>query len=142
VTPEEARTRFSSARVARLATVSPEGQPHLVPVVFVLAAEVIYTAVDHKPKRSARLRRLVNVEANPAVALLADHYDDADWGRMWWARADGTGRVLPPGTGEEAHAIELLAGKYRQYEGRPPAGPVLAVKVVAWAGWTGQTGSA
>src|SRR5436305_5995132 len=99
VTPEEARERFRAARVARLATADAAGRPHLVPIVFAVDGDRVYSAVDAKPKRSTQLRRLANVRENPAVALLADHYED-DWEALWWARADGRGRVLDFGAEE------------------------------------------
>lgn len=95
MTPDELRDRFASGRVARLATVDAEGRPHLVPVVFAVVADTIYSAVDAKPKRSTALRRLANVRANPRVAVLVDHYAE-DWRQLWWVRADGVGRVLDP----------------------------------------------
>ncbi|MGZ4272517.1 MAG: TIGR03668 family PPOX class F420-dependent oxidoreductase, partial [Solirubrobacteraceae bacterium] len=93
MTAEEARERFAAARVARLATADAGGRPHLVPVVFAVEGDRIYTVVDAKPKRTTSLRRLANVLENPQVALLVDHYDDSDWDALWWARADGRGRV-------------------------------------------------
>jgi PPOX class probable F420-dependent enzyme len=119
--------------VARLATTGPDGQPHLVPVTFAVDGDLLYTAVDAKPKTSANLRRLRNIRAAPGVALLADHYDD-DWERLWWARADGTGAIIddPPGT---AAAGRLLAARYPQYRENPPAGPVIRVTVTRWSGW-------
>lgn len=54
------REQVRKARVARLATVDPDGRPHLVPIVFVLEGETLYAAVDAKPKRSPRLRRVEN----------------------------------------------------------------------------------
>jgi PPOX class probable F420-dependent enzyme len=134
VTAAEARRRFAAARVARLATVDEYGRPHLVPVVFAVDRETIYSAVDHKPKKTTRLRRLENVTANPAVAMLADHYDE-DWEALWWVRADGTGRVLDPGDAEAVRAVALLRGRYDQYAEHPPAGQVLAVDVAHWTGW-------
>ena len=82
--PTEARSRFAAARVARLATAGADGRPHLVPVVFALDGDTLYTAVDDvKPKASTtRLRRLRNITENAAVAMLADHYDD-DWTALW-----------------------------------------------------------
>lgn len=133
----EARARFAAARVARLATADAAGHPHLVPVVFVVADETIYSVVDAKPKRSTALRRLANVVANPAVAVLVDHYDDEDWSQLWWVRADGTGRVLAPDPAEAAHAVALLAERYPQHRESPPTGPVLAVDVMRWSGWAG-----
>jgi PPOX class probable F420-dependent enzyme len=79
VTSDEARRRFAAARVARLATADTAGQPHLVPFVFAVDGDTVYSAVDHKPKRTTALRRLANIAQNPAVALLVDHYDDGDW---------------------------------------------------------------
>jgi PPOX class probable F420-dependent enzyme len=132
MTPEQARERFASARVARLATADAKGVPHIVPLVFALDGETIYSAVDAKPKRTTDLKRLRNVAANPRVALLADHYAE-DWDVIWWARADGTGRVLE----SSPAAVALLRERYAQYRDAPPEGPVLAVDVERWSGWHG-----
>jgi PPOX class probable F420-dependent enzyme len=137
VDPALARERFAGARVARLATADSAGRPHLVPIVFAVAGDVVYSAVDAKPKRSAALRRLANVKANPAVSLLVDHYDE-DWTTLWWVRADGRGRVLDPTDAEARRAVELLAGRYPQHRLQPPQGPVLAVDVERWSGWSFQ----
>jgi PPOX class probable F420-dependent enzyme len=136
----EARTRFAAARVARLATAGADGRPHLVPVVFALDGETLYTAVDDvKPKATTRLKRLANIAANPNVALLADHYED-EWTALWWARADGTARLLEPGDDEAARARALLAERYPQYADSPPPGVVIAVDVTRWSGWAGPGG--
>ncbi len=140
MTEDEARRRFAGARVARLATADGAGLPHLVPMVFAVDHNTVYSAVDHKPKRTTALRRLANVAVNPAVSLLADHYDDADWDRLWWVRADGAGRLVAAGSDEAGRAVALLCGRYPQYVDRPPSGPVLAVDVHRWSGWTGWTG--
>jgi PPOX class probable F420-dependent enzyme len=132
----EARRRFAAARVARLATADAAGVPHLVPMVFVLVADTVYSAVDAKPKRTTALRRLANVRANPRVAVLADHYED-DWTALWWVRADGTGRILDGGD-EFARALDALAGRYAPYRDHRPPGPVLAVDVDAWTGWAAR----
>jgi PPOX class probable F420-dependent enzyme len=138
VTAAEARERFAAARVARLATADAAGRPHVVPVVFAVSGDVIYSVVDAKPKRTTALRRLRNVAENPAVALLADHYDDSDWDALWWVRADGVARVLDPaGDGssertEAARAVQLLRERYPQQRA---AGMVLAVDVERWSGW-------
>jgi PPOX class probable F420-dependent enzyme len=137
VSPEEARRRFASSRVARLATSDRLGTPHLVPIVFALDGETLYNAVDHKPKRTPALKRLANIGVNPAVSVLADHYDDDDWSSLWWARADGQAVILSPGSSEESLAIDLLQVRYPAYQGRRPPGPVLAVQVERWSGWAG-----
>jgi PPOX class probable F420-dependent enzyme len=138
MTAAEARRRFAAARVARLATADASCHPHLVPIVFAVAADTIYSAVDAKPKRTTALRRLANVTANPPVAVLADHYDDADWDALWWVRADGTGRVLDAADEEARRAVGLLAERYPQHREQPPAGPVLAVDVQRWSGWSAR----
>jgi PPOX class probable F420-dependent enzyme len=132
VTPQEARERFAAARVARMATADGAGRPHLVPIVFALDGETVYSVVDAKPKRTGSLRRLDNIRANPAVALLVDHYAE-DWAALWWVRADGRGRILDPAqAGEASRAVALLAARYPQ---QIATGPVLAVEVQRWSGW-------
>ncbi|HEY2478309.1 MAG TPA: TIGR03668 family PPOX class F420-dependent oxidoreductase [Solirubrobacterales bacterium] len=137
MTPAEARARFAAARVARLATADGAGRPHLVPTAFAVADDTIYSAVDAKPKRSRALRRLANVRANPVVSLLVDHWDEEDWGRLWWVRADGRGRVLDPGDPEARRAVELL---HERYPRQRAEGEVLAVEVERWSGWAATEG--
>ena len=135
MTGEEARERFASATLGHLATADEHGRPHLVPFVFVLRGETIYSAVDAKPKRTTSLRRLANVAANPHVAALVDHYSE-DWDSLWWARAEGLGRVLDAAHEEARDALELLSARYHQYRRQPPGGPVLAIDVERWSGWS------
>ena len=137
MTTEEARERFSAAKVARLATADATGRPHLVPIVFAVEDDCVYSMVDDKPKRTAALRRLRNVRENPAVAVLVDHYDDANWDALWWVRAEGRGRVLEPEEPEARRAVGLLAQRYPQQR---PAGAVLAVDVARWRGWSAKAG--
>jgi PPOX class probable F420-dependent enzyme len=120
--------------VARLATTDPDGRPHLVPIVFVLDGDTLYSAVDRKPKRSTTLRRIENARARPEVTILVDHYDDDDWTRLWWIRLRGSARILDAGE-ERAHALQLLREKYPQYRSEPPDGPVLAVDVTEVREW-------
>jgi PPOX class probable F420-dependent enzyme len=130
---DDSRQRFGGAQVARLATMSAEGQPHIVPITFAVDRDVIYTAVDSKPKSTPRLRRLSNIRANPRVAVLADHYDE-DWSALWWVRADGMAAILDSWA-EMAAPAGLLAGRYAQYRDNPPGGPVIAIRVARWTGW-------
>jgi PPOX class probable F420-dependent enzyme len=125
--------RLTAARVARLATIDPDGRPHLVPIVFALDGDTLYSAVDRKPKRSTTLRRIENARARPDVTILVDHYED-DWSRLWWIRLRGRARVLDDGE-ERERALALLAEKYPQYRTEPPGGPVLSVDVTEVHEW-------
>lgn len=136
---DELRQRVGAARAARLATVDPDGRPHLVPVCFVLLGDVVYHAVDEKPKRHRRLRRLENIQATGRACLLIDEYDE-DWSKLWWVRLDGHGRLVDD-PAEEAAARAALAAKYPQYVERPPGGPVVAVAVTRWSAWSAAQGS-
>ena len=128
------RERFGSAEVARLATVRPDGAPHLVPVVFALSGDTVWLAVDAKPKRTTQLQRLANLRREPRCALLADHYE-ADWRRLWWVRADGTGAVVDqPDAGDPG--LAALVERYPQYRVDPPTGPLVVVRVKRWSGWS------
>lgn len=138
--PDEVRARFAASPVARLATVGADGLPHLVPLCFALLGDRIVTAIDHKPKRTSRLRRLANIAANPAVCLLVDAYDAADWTALWWARADGTAHVVEAGDPAAAEAINALVGRYPQYRATRPEGPVIDIVVGRWSGWSAAAG--
>jgi PPOX class probable F420-dependent enzyme len=135
--PEQARRRFTSARHAYLATANVGGEPHLVPVTYAVMPDsnTIVIAIDHKPKSTYNLRRLRNIEVNPRVSVLVDHYDDEDWTRLWWARADGTARVLADGADRE-RALDELVAKYPVYQRQRPEGPVIWIEIGTWRGWT------
>ena len=138
---DEAWNSVLSARVGRLATVTPEGRPHVVPFVFALVqrgtGRVAYWAVDRKPKRSTYLKRLRNIEANPAVAFVVDGYDE-DWERLWWVRCAGTARVVTD-EAERRDALTALAEKYPQYREDPPGGPVVAIDIDTIDRWEGTS---
>jgi len=130
----DARARFGGVPVARLGTADAQGRPHVVVVTFAVEGDTIYTAVDQKPKSGTNLRRLRNVAENPQVTMLADHYSD-EWDTLWWARADGRAVILADQR-QMAEPLRLLAGRYWQYRLAPPTGPVIAVTVERWSGWT------
>jgi PPOX class probable F420-dependent enzyme len=129
----DAAAMFAESPVAMLATVGPDGAPHVVPVVFAVHNDVVYTAVDAKRKSTRRLRRLVNIENNPRVSLLVDHYED-DWARLWWVRADGDAAIHYSGE-EMATGYFLLRRKYVQYQRIALDGPVVTVDVKKWSSW-------
>ena len=128
------RRRFETSFVARLATIGIDGRPHVVPITFGLEDQTLYFAVDFKPKRTTRLKRLANIASNPAVSVLIDHYE-SNWARLWWVRLDGSARIVTE-PGEVERALNLLAGRYEQYRRTRPAGPVVAITIERMTGWS------
>jgi PPOX class probable F420-dependent enzyme len=144
---DEARRRFEAARVGRLATVTPDRMPHLVPVVFALVDDFLYTAVDDKPKTTVALQQLANIDATGRASLLVDEYTE-DWSTLWWTGVDGSAQVLTADSSERGRtarrrgrpgqvgvALEALTRKYPQYVSQPPIGPVIALRVTRWQWW-------
>jgi PPOX class probable F420-dependent enzyme len=132
------RADFAAARVARLGTHNPRGGIDLVPCTFALVDEhTIVTAVDHKPKRTAKLQRLENIRRNPSVTVLVDHYDD-DWSTLWWVRARGDALIVDE---VEPGFVEALVAKYDQYRDRPPAGPAIVIQITELTGWSATEAS-
>jgi len=127
--------RVRGASVARLATIRPDGVPHLVPITFAFDGEAVVTAVDGKPKSTTNLQRLRNIAAHPTVSVLVDSYAE-DWTQLWWVRIDGVAEVVLDGLGH-ASAIEALVTKYRQYRQQPPAGPVIRIRPSRMTSWHG-----
>ena len=126
---DTAEERLGAARVGRLATVTPLGRPHIVPVCFALHEGRIYTAVDAKPKATSALARLDNVRATARASLIVDHYEE-DWSSLWWVRVDGVAEVV-----HSDRAVDALAAKYEQYRAERPAGPLIAIAPDQWRSW-------
>jgi len=105
-------------------------------MVFALDGDVLYFAVDAKPKTTTNLKRLRNIVANPTVSVLVDQYED-DWKKLWWVRADGTARMVTD-SAEARRATELLAHRYAQYRSSRPEGPVVAIHIDRLTGWSGS----
>ncbi len=128
--------RVNRFRVAHLATADAAGKPLVVPVCFACGQGSIYSVVDEKPKRvpAARLRRLRNIEANPQVALLVDHYEE-NWSRLSYILVEGSAGVLPAGK-EQRAAIALLRRKYAPYRKMQLADkPVIKIsprRLISW----------
>ena len=132
---DEARRRFAAARVAHLATVRTDGRPHLVPIVFAVDGDLIYSIADPKPKRGLDLLRHRNITRQPGVSLLVDEYHEP-WKGIWWVRADGTARVVNHGPERDA-AIASLQAKYSDYATwTTPFGAATVITVERWSSWT------
>ena len=122
---------LGQARVARLGTANDAGEILLVPICFAVVDGWIVSAVDHKPKRHQRLRRLDDIESTGTATVLVDRYDD-DWTQLWWVRIRGHAAVERDG---DDAAIAALTAKYAQYAERPPQGAVYRVRMDEVRSW-------
>jgi PPOX class probable F420-dependent enzyme len=138
MTRDQAIAKLRGARVGRLATVRPDGTPHVVPFVFAIVPHgdelVAFWAVDAKPKTTHAIQRIENIEANPSVEFVVDGYGD-DWSQLWWVRVSGRARVVSSSE-ERAKALAALTEKYPQYRATPPTGAVIAIEIDRVAGWS------
>lgn len=129
------RRFLAQQRIAHLATADKRAVPHVVPVCFAIREHTLYITIDEKPKRSTTaLRRLRNIAENPAVAIVADHYDE-DWTRLGWVMLHGRAEILPEGS-EHADAQALLRERYPQLRAMQIAEhPVIAVRIERTSSW-------
>ena len=86
------------SRVAHLATSTREGRPHVIPICYALDGNRIYSSIDKKPKRviNPHLRRVLNINSNPRVTLIADFYSE-DWDRLQYVIVEGLAKMLKSG---------------------------------------------
>jgi PPOX class probable F420-dependent enzyme len=125
------RERAASTRFAVLATIGPDGRPHLVPIVHAVVGDQVVTAVDDKPKSTRRLQRLENIRRDPRVTVLFDHRSE-EWDDLWWVRADGVATLHHDRPADAA----ALGAKYSQYRISEPTGPWIWIEVSRWTGWS------
>ena len=130
------RAFVAAHKVAHLATADAAGVPQVVPVCFVLLEGVVYITIDAKPKRASGrpLKRLANITANPAVALVVDRYDE-DWSRLGWVMLGGRAEILAAGA-EHDRAQDALRARYLQYRTMALAElPVIAIRILRVTSW-------
>jgi len=102
-----------SHSLCRLATVSQDGTPHVVPVLYAFDGKFFYLSSD------AGSRKAKNIARNPKVCFLIDEYGKTRWGVM----IQGYAELLQSGI-EYINAGQLLGwrepsnGRYI-HEGRP-----------------------
>jgi len=133
---DDQRRFLDGQRVARLATADAGAHPHVIPICFVVTGNTVYFSIDEKPKKQtgAPLKRIANMQENPFVALVADHYDD-DWSRLGWVMVQGRAEVLAWGE-EHARVQATLRARYRQLEAMGIEGlPVVAIRIEHAASW-------
>jgi PPOX class probable F420-dependent enzyme len=123
-------------RVARLSTVDAQGWAHIVPIVFALDGQRLYTPIDKKTKwvKPDHLQRVRNIQENPQVTVLFDEYDE-DWRKLAWVQIHGMAVFLEAGPDREV-GIALLTMRYSQYRTLSLAErPVIAITVQDTVSW-------
>ena len=130
----DARDRLAHADHGVLSTLHPTRGVDSVPVCFVVVDDLVGVPIDTvKRKRSTRLGRLVNLEADPRATLLVEHWDPDDWSRLWWVRASLVHTEVDADA--EADLKRRLAEKHSQYaDGGIES--VLALHIVDLRGWS------
>lgn len=135
--PSWALESLYKARIGHLASSTSGGKPLVVPICFTFNGELIYSAIDEKPKKSnpLRLRRIANITENPQVSFLIDDYSE-DWRKLRYVLVNGTAEILTEGK-EFSEAISRLREKYRQYRTmRLEMRPVIRMTPLHIAAWT------
>ena len=119
---QEVNAIIRRARIARFATANSKAKPHVVPVVFAFDKEKYYIPIDGKTKtaKPEKLKRIENIEVNPAVALLIDEYNE-DWKKLFFVMAAIIGKKNGGDEGDDDDKLlklahKLLYAKYPQYQ--------------------------
>jgi len=113
---------ITSARSGHLTTASSNLQPYVTPVVFILQQNNIFVPLDDKPKTISvkELKRVKNIEENPKVCFLVDHYEE-DWTNLWFVMIIGYATLVELNGRAEKITKEIrkihtkLLKKYSQY---------------------------
>lgn len=130
--------------VACLAQKDLGGAPQALPFVFARVARSLWSPIDGKPKKHARLSRLEWIAADPQVLVLVDHYED-DWTRLWWLKLAGQATVVNAQEPGWSEAVSGLAKKYPQYDETPMfigTPTMMRIEIQHWKSWASSGESA
>ncbi len=133
--PGWARESLESARVARLGFVDDRELPRVLPVTFAVVGDVIWSAIDDKPKGPGEPARVRYLRRRPEAALLVDRYSD-DWDELAWVQVLGRVGVVEAAAAPEA--LDALCAKYPPYRARRPRGPLLKLEVERALSWRAE----
>ena len=134
---DDAYRLIDQAQVARLAQLDLEKQVHAIPFVFVREGSTLYSPIDGKPKRHAKLSRLAWAKQEPAVTVLIDDYH-VDWTQLWWLRIYGQAKQIDDKDNAWEAVVKKLSAKYPQYQhlemfaGEPT---MLSITIECWRYW-------
>lgn len=105
------RTLLAESRLGVLATIKSNGRPQLSPVTpyYDRKADILYVSMREGLAKTANLRR------DPRAALEVTSADG--WA---WATAEGTAKLVGPGTDPHGPEVEALVDYYRAAAGKHP----------------------
>jgi hypothetical protein len=130
-----ARARLDDQVHGVFCTLHPERGPDPQPVVYATSGDYVGVPIDSvKPKASTRLQREDNLDADPRGSLLIERWDQEDWSRLWWVRAD-TEHVPDPPAEIVDDLADRLARTVPQYADKP-FHRVLVCRIVRVTGWS------
>lgn len=134
----EALRRAAAADHGVLATLHPPRGADLVPACFAIQGDRVAVPVDSvKPKGSTALGRIRNLERDPHATLLVEHWDAADWSRLWWVRLFLVRITEAPD--RVAELEQALRGRYSQYATAPFV-EILTFRIDHVGGWAAAKG--
>lgn len=124
--PPWARELLDSAQVAHLGLVDSHGRPRVLPVTFAVVDGVVWSAVDHKPKRvpGGELARVRWLRASARAALTVDRYSH-DWSQLAWVQLLCAASVVDEMRGD---VLDALAARYPAYRSQAPGGPLIRLE--------------
>ena len=126
--PEPVKQFVAAARVCRIASVRPGGEPHAIPVCPVFDGDsTVYVDIG------SRYATAEGIRENPRIAVLIDEYDD-NWALLKGVLLRCT--VEETGPEERDRAWEMIREKFPAYKPiswKPRL--TLALRVYDWRQW-------
>jgi PPOX class probable F420-dependent enzyme len=108
---QESRKLLAQSRLSILATIKRDGRPQLSPVTpyYDEESNLLYVSITEGRAKTANLRR------DPRATLTVTSKEG------WqWATAEGTAKLVGPGTDPNGPEVEALVDYYRKAAGEHP----------------------
>jgi hypothetical protein len=136
LSPDEARHRAAGVDHGVLSTARGDGAIDSVPACFAIDGDRLAVPIDEvKPKATTTLQRVRNLRADPRATLLCEHWDAADWSRLWWVRLRL--RLGPADAGTIDRLADTLRSRYPHYAATTFR-EVLVFDITSATGWSAR----